>query len=424
MRTRHTMTVGSTLFFVSVAGAILLISRSAVPQSTVPQKGWQEQTGHYEVVENWPKPVTTLLGHERWTWGSPEAIFAENPDRIYVLERGELPALTRMKNTPIPQFGPSLSFPVAVAPFRNASQGPVAAGPGTGGNCDSAEGSEFRGQEGIDYRWEHNFLVLDRQGNIVENWSRWDSVLKRPHAIYINPYDPEKHVWVVENARCQIYQFTNDGKKMVMELGTRNESGADDKHFNRPTSLAWLSDSTMFVADGVKGTRVAKFDKNGKFLLAWGQKGNPGTETRPGYFNDLHSIAVDPVTRRVYVDDRENHRIQVFDENGKFLDQWQTGDPPSQISSIYISSDHYLWGSDSGTWKLVKWDLKGKYLYSFGFQGDAPGGFWGVHQFGVDQEGNLYVAEVFNGRVQKFRPKKGADPTKLVGKPIYASWKD
>jgi hypothetical protein len=95
MRRRHTMTVGTTLFFVLVAGTLLLIPKSAVPQSTVPQKGWQEQTGHYEVVENWPKLLTSLPGHEKWTWGSPEAIFAENPDRIYVLQRGELPALTQ-----------------------------------------------------------------------------------------------------------------------------------------------------------------------------------------------------------------------------------------------------------------------------------------------------------------------------------------
>ena len=58
------------------------------------------------------------------------------------------------------------------------------------------------------------------------------------------------------------------------------------------------------------------------------------------------------------------------------------------------------------------------------YQGDAPGAFWGVHQFSVDQEGNLYVAEVSTGRVQKFRPMKGADPTKLIGKPEYVAWKD
>jgi hypothetical protein len=396
---------------------------SSVP--AVPQKGWQEQSGQYQVVLGWPKPLTSLPGHEKWTWGSPEGIFAENPDRIYMVERGELPALTRPKNTPIPQFGPSLSFPVNQAPFRNASQGPVAAAPGEGGTGQTPGGPGFLGKDGIDYRWEHNFLILDREGNIVKNLSKWDDMFKRPHAVYVNPYDPEKHVWVVEDARCQVYEFTNDGETLVKSLGTANVPGADATHFNRPTFLAWLPDSTMFVADGYNGTRVAKFDKNGEFLMDWGKKGEQGRETRPGYFNSVHGIAVNPVTRRVYVNDRENHRIQVFDENGKFLDQWRTGDPPSHIYSIYIGSDHkYLWAADSGTWKLVKWDLNGKYLYSFGFQGDAPGGFWGVHQFDVDQEGNLYVAEVSNGRVQKFRPMRGADPEKLVSKPDYPTWKD
>ena len=74
---------------------VLLGSRPASVQGaddlgTVPQKGGQEQTGHYEVVRDWPKPLTSLPGHEKWTWGSPEGIFAENPNRIYVVERGEL----------------------------------------------------------------------------------------------------------------------------------------------------------------------------------------------------------------------------------------------------------------------------------------------------------------------------------------------
>ena len=258
------------------------------PQSSdaaarLPEKGGQEQSGQYEVVRDWPKPLTALPGHEKWTWGSPEGIFAENPNRIYVVERGELPLLTRMKNTPIPQFGPSLSFPVNQAPMRNASQGPVAAAPGEGGTGETPGGPGFLGKDGIDYRWEHVFLILDREGNIVENWSQWDTMFKRPHAVYINPYDPEKHVWVVEDARCQSMNSRTTERRWSWS-SARNEPGADDKHFNRPTFLAWLPDSTMFVADGYNGTRVAKFDKNGKFLLAWGQKGRSGEGDAPRLF--------------------------------------------------------------------------------------------------------------------------------------------
>src|SRR5215472_16724291 len=116
-----------------------------------------------------------------------------------------------------------------------------------------------------------------------------------------------------------IYKFTHDGEKLVQTIGTPKQYGADGTHFNRPTFLAWLPDSTMFVADGYNGTRVAKFDKNGKFLMDWGQKGNPPNDKRQAYFNNVHGIAVDPQTRRVFVNDRGNHRVQVFDENGKYL---------------------------------------------------------------------------------------------------------
>ena len=109
----------------------------------------------------------------------------------------------------------------------------------------------------------------------------------------------------------------------MQTIGTPEQEGADATHFNRPTFIDWLPDGTFFVSDGYTGTRVAKFDKNGKFLMQWGIKGNPPNETRPGYMNNVHGVAVDPVSRRVFVNDRNNHRIQVFDENGKFLYDWR-----------------------------------------------------------------------------------------------------
>jgi DNA-binding beta-propeller fold protein YncE len=265
--------------------------------------------------------------------------------------------------------------------------------------------------------------VADATGKIVERWTQWDKILQRPHFVAINPYDPEKHVWVVDDHMHAIYKFSHDGEKLVQTIGTPKVSGADGTHFNRPTFLAWLPDSTMFVSDGYNGTRVAKFDKDGKFLLDWGKKGNPPEETRPGYMNNVHGIAVDPQTRRVFVNDRANHRIQVFDENGKYLYEWSAGKDPSDIHLIYIGADRTLWAFDRGTSKMLKYDLDGHFLYSWGTWGDFPGGFWGVHGFSVDQEGNFYVAEVDNGRVQKFTPRKGVSAAFLVGKPVYSAWK-
>jgi DNA-binding beta-propeller fold protein YncE len=284
------------------------------------------------------------------------------------------------------------------------------------------------GNPGVDWRWEHIVTVFDAQGNLIEDWTQWDKMFRRPHAIYISPYDPEKSVWIVDDYRHAIFKFSNDGKKLLQTIGEPNVPGADDKHFNRPTFMAWLPDGTFFVADGYANTRVVKFDKDGKFLATWGQPGQgggrgAGPEKRPGYFNNVHGIAVDPQTRRVFVNDRNNGRVQVFDENGKYLDEWNFGPrPPMDIHSFIVTSDRKLWAADQGTHKILGYDLEGHFLYSWGSWGEYPGGMWGVHGMSTDQEGNLYVAEVNNGRIQKYRPRAGANPAFLVGKPWKGVW--
>jgi hypothetical protein len=388
------------------------------------EKGGWDLTGPYEVVKDWPKPLSQLPGHEKWTWGSMEGVFAESPNRVYILQRGELPLLPRPQGKPVPDFGPSLSFPVGQVPFRNASQGPVSSPPGAGGpGADPNDPAQaWKGRMGIDARWEHCFVVLDANGNITEQWTQWDSLLRRPHAVYINPYDPDKYVWVVDDHNEALFKFTHDGKQLVQTIGTKGEAGEDDKHFNRPTYLAWLPDGTMFVADGYNGHRVVKFDKNGKYLMAWGEKGTPPNETRPGYFNVVHGIAADPVSKHIYVSDRGNRRMQVFDENGKFIEQWPF-ENPSSVNTLYIGADRKIWAFDDTTSHVVQYDSEGHLLYAWGALGDYPGALFNMHGASVDQEGNLYVAEVAGGRVQKFRPRAGANPAYLVSKPVYAAWK-
>lgn len=407
------------------------------------KKGGQDLLGAYEIVEDWPQPLSALPGHEKWGWSAVQSVFAENPNRVFIAQRGELPALERPAAIPVPQSGPGLSFPVGQYPFRNASQGPVAALPGAFGgggfptpydrdpNYVLAPGQvaheRWQGTVGVDARWEHCIVVVDAEGQILpettEVWQQWDHLFAYPHHIVINPYDPQKHVWVVEAARHVIYKFTNDGTELVQTLGTPNEPGHDANHFNRPTFIGWLPDSTMFVADGYVNTRVAKFDADGNFLMEWGQKGVAPNEKRPGYFNTVHGLAVDPAARRVYVNDRSNLRIQVFDENGRFLDQWGTGPDGSQIYFIYFSEGK-LWAADSHTKRLIAWNSDGYLQYAFGGQGEWAGAMDGVHAISVDQEGSLYLAELFHGRAMKYRPRQGANPAYLIGKPPYKAWKE
>jgi peptidylamidoglycolate lyase len=345
-------------------GIVLLGAWGAAAQ----QKGGEEETGPYDVQAQWPKPLPNTDG---WTWGSTAGVFAETPDRIFIFQRGLLPALKDAA-------GPGGSLPARVA---------TSAQP----------------------RLENCLIVVDRNGQLVEAWTQHDKLFKRPHKVLISPYDPEKHVWLVDDGAHQVFKFTHDGKQLVMTLGEAGVPGNDDKHFDRPTDLAWLPDGTFFVTDGYNNTRVVKFDKTGKYLLAWGKKG-----TGPGEFNTVHGIAIDN-QRRIYVSDRSNSRIQIFDENGTYLGEWRNIRSPYHL---YMSADQHLWVADGVTNKILEYDLSGRLLTSWGTFGSFPGGLWGVHQFSVDQDGNLFLAEVFNGRAQKLQPRRDADRARLVGQPI------
>ena len=431
MRTRTGLFIAAIVAFAAGcggAGAPAAVEEQAAPGAgfaAVPSElGGVDVTGPYEVVVDWPKPLSQLPGHDDWTWGATEGLFAESPDRVLVVQLGELPALERPALRPMPEIGPSLSWPLNGVPYRYASQGGYASPPGGGGPGQDPDDPavQYRGRPGIDSRWEHLVVAYNAAGDIVEEWTQWDDMLRRPHSIYISPWDEEKHVWIVDDHNHVLYKFTNDGSELVQTVGTKGEKGADESHFHRPTFMAFLPDGSMFVADGYNGNRVVKLDRDGAFVTAWGELGERGTETRPNYFNTVHGIAADPETGYVYVSDRSNRRIQVFDENGTFIRQWPVGQGTNLQFLIVPADRSGVWGFTDRVSKVVKWDFEGHLLYSWGVLGDIPGTFLNMHGASVDQEGNLYIAEVGNGRAQKFRPRAGANPAMLVGPPVYAAW--
>ena len=407
-------------FIRSIGISLLAAPFAALAQgefSAIPgQRGGQDVFGPYEVVEGWPQNISELPGHDAWTSGSGQGVFAESPDRVFVLHRGELPNIDAPEPQVYPEAGPALSFPVRQLPWRNASVGIRSSLPGALDGDDTD-----RGTSGVDHRWEHCLVVVDRDGKIIEEWTQWDHLFRRPHFVTINPYDPEKHVWVVDDYRHAIFKFTNDGSELVQTIGIPNESGNDSTHFSRPTFMAFLPNA-MYVADGYANTRVVKFDNEGNYVTTWGEKGNPPNETRPNYMNNVHGVAVDAETRRVYVNDRANNRVQVFDEDGVYLDEWSFGPEPTDIHLIYIGADQVLWAADRATTKILGYNLDGQLIYKWGTFGNFPGAQWGVHAMSVDQEGNFYIAEVGNGRTQKYSPRSGARPETMVGKPVYSAW--
>jgi len=159
-------------------------SFSAVPDAI----GAQDISGPYEVVQAWPQDLASLPGHEEWTYGGARGIFAESPDRVFLLGGGELPNIQRPQMRQLTDIGPNVLFPVGGLPWRNAN---LATPPGSGGaRQDPSIGMEaWRGSEppfremGVDARRHHSIIVVNREGEIIEDWTQWDDLLKRPHSI-------------------------------------------------------------------------------------------------------------------------------------------------------------------------------------------------------------------------------------------------
>ena len=355
--------------------------------------------GDYEVVLDWPKPLPDDdLSHDGWTWGSGAGVLVESPDKVWVAQRGEIE---------LPPGAEPWICPCLLEPRRT----------NTGRRAYS--GNDY----GYEMRRHHIVFAVDREGYAIEEWLQHDEYLapprgsglgemgRGPHKLLMNPYDPERHIWIVDDDVHRISIFTNDGE-LVRTIGERGVPGRGPNNFNRPTDIAWLPDGTFFVADGYAGTRVAKFDPDGNFVMDWGRPPADPANPGPYEFWSVHSIGISR-DRRIFVADREHMRMQVFDENGNFLDMWPTG-YDSQVLAHIVTEDDFVWVADWNSGRLVKYDLDGRYMLDIGEPGALPGQFDGVHQIEVDREGNLYVTEVANDRSQKFRPKPDADPARLI----------
>jgi DNA-binding beta-propeller fold protein YncE len=213
--------------------------------------------------------------------------------------------------------------------------------------------------------------------------------------------------------------FSNDGKRLLQTLGVEGVTADDATHFGRPQDLAFLPDGSVLVADGLTNARIVKLDRSGKFVAAWGSKG-----TADGQFGNLHGIDVDR-NGRIYVADRENKRVQVFDGNGKHLATWpnirfpnhvQVTDPAPGDTST--NGEQVVWVADNMTAEVLKYDTKGNRLFSWNASGPVPGGFGELHQFSLDSRGNVYTADNVLGRPQKLVPKANADPRHLIGQSV------
>jgi hypothetical protein len=178
-------------------------------------------------------------------------------------------------------------------------------------------------------------------------------------------------------------------------------AGAQSDVFQRPTDVAWDAAGNIYIADGYGNSRIAKFDKHGKFIKSWGSRGSD-----PGQFNTPHGIAIDALGN-VYVADSGNKRIQVFDSDGNVKTQISNVGSPAAIC-ITSGTHQYLYSSnsnpqddiDSGG-EIYKLELDGKIVGQFGKAGKLPKEFGTVNALDCRRENDLYIGEIGNWRVQK-----------------------
>src|SRR3954468_16640984 len=169
--------------------------------------------------------------------------------------------------------------------------------------------------------------VLDgRTGKLLAEWGAGEFIM--PHGLTL---DREDNVWLTDVGRQQLFKYTHEGR-LLMTLGERGVPGADQAHFNLPTDIAVLPDGSFYVSDGYRNTRVVKFDATGRYEFEWGGKG-----AEPGKFNLPHGVAVDE-RGRVFVCDRSNARLQVFDSRGTFLAEWK-GPAIGRPYGVSVASD-------------------------------------------------------------------------------------
>ena len=282
---------------------------------------------------------------------------------------------------------------------------------------------------------------FDRTGKYVREIGQGIYGFLQPQQVRV---DPQDNVWVVDQMSSQVIKFDSNGR-VQMVLSRKPEAmtvpaprltplptniptiqpeppaggggggrgggapagpaplpgaGVEGESFSRPTDVAWDAQGNIYVADGYGNARVAKYDRNGKWIKNWGSRG-----TGQGQFNIVHGIAID-AQGNVYVGDEGNKRVQVFDTEGTFKTQFTNVGAPTALCLtrgaqpvLYVAHTGDPDGMDDAA--IYKVDLKGNVLGRFGSAGKLPKEFSLVNSIDCRNENELLVGELANWRVQK-----------------------
>ena len=247
-------------------------------------------------------------------------------------------------------------------------------------------------------RGEHPMIVFDRDGTFLRSWG--EGTFQRAHGLHIDANDI---LYCTDDGGHFVRKCTTEGK-VLLEIGVPGKAAPymSGIPFHRCTHTALSPKGEIYVSDGYGNARVHKFSPEGKLLLSWGE---PGTD--PGQFNIAHNIATDP-EGWVYVADRENHRVQVFDGNGKYETQWVNMHRPCGLYCCRGTKPQFIIGELGPAMavnrnhpnigpRLSIVDGEGKVVARLGGEagpGLETGKFVAPHGLAVDSRGDIYVGEV------------------------------
>ncbi len=259
-------------------------------------------------------------------------------------------------------------------------------------------------------RGEHPMIVFDRDGNFLKSWG--EGRFPRAHGLHMGP---DETVWLTDDGDHTVRQCTLDGK-VLLEIGVPGKPSPymSGLPFHRCTHTALSPKGEIYVADGYGNSHVHKFSPDGKLLKTWG---GPGTD--PGEFNITHNITCDG-DGYVYVADRENHRVQIFDGEGRYQTQWNNIHRPC---ALFMPAGKcpvcYIGELGPGMAvnrnmpnigpRLSVVDHTGKRLARIGAAtgpGLGPTEFQAPHGITVDSRGDIYVGEVSWTNWPTFYPDK------------------
>jgi sugar lactone lactonase YvrE len=237
-------------------------------------------------------------------------------------------------------------------------------------------------------RGEHPMVIFDREGNFLNSWGEGE--IPTGHGLHIEG----DVTYVADYHEHTVSKYTLDGK-LLRTWGTKGIPGEDGEPFNRPTDIDVAPNGMIYISDGYVNARVHKYSPEGELLFSWGEHG-----TGPGQFDISHDVCI-AEDGRVFIADRQNHRLQIFTPDGDYITEWGGFKQPC---SVTIDKDGYVYVTElQQRFSILNKD--GELVARWGGDKTLEAGlFMNPHCACIDSHGDLYIGETLEGsRIQKFK---------------------